>query len=290
MFKSVCTLLGCALCLSSALCLSQGDVWRFTQEAQMRAAIEQYKDNPRATYYIIVRASHQHLAPQAAMIYLSLLDIDQYNPKREAAYAFSQFMAAGALSEYALNYGAPSLVQKLRQQQLKAEYNRALALSATPKSPETLLEAAIPLGYTGDYQSGSVDRRKACDYLRKAVRLAPEWADAHYWLAVMLNSLWSCNMHGPTYVAEELSELQKAESLEPKLHTDCQIQYAYTYQELNLPEKQLEHLNAYIKAKPVGSINSHIIDWRDNLARQSKDNGRQAPKAMSVPAKSATKP
>ena len=155
--------------LHAAYC-DQHDVWRFTDQVKMEQAILQYKDNPRATYYIIMRAFHQKLAPQATVIYRNLVKEDTMNAKLLSAYAFSHFLSTGPMSTSGLSYNAPELVRKLRGQQAEADEARSTAISIRPDLPEVLIETAIPLAHSGMWTPSNTSSVTASLYARKAVK------------------------------------------------------------------------------------------------------------------------
>ena len=261
-----------ALFLWPVLCRAQSDVWKFSDENAMKQAITQYVNNPRATYYIIMRAHRIGLGPLAATIYQGMLDKNPDDAYLQCDFAFSHFMATSMLSGTSLSSKTFPAIMKLRQLQMKAEYNRDAATAHMPSSPEASLEIALALAYNAHHVPNVQSRRLACTYARQAVKLAPKWADAHYWFARILNLRWAAEApKGPSFVAEELAELQKAEILEPHLHGDCMLGRAYAYQELNQMEDQLRCLNEYISTRPSTTVGKNIFEWRDSLRAYVKN-------------------
>jgi len=271
----------------------EDQLWRFTTEEQLRAAILKYIKNPRALYYIILRAHERNLAGQASVIFHDLLlpkpqDHPEHahdeNPKAHAAalikgldlahvqsaYAYSHFMATGPLSrEYFVRDVSP-LVKALRMQEPDVAMYRKESLKAAPKSPEVLLETAIPLFYKGaDTKQKAIEQcQKACESLREATQLAPQWADTHYWLAQLLIELAPVVPEKIVLAKEALAAYQKAEDLDPKLHPQCVYGYVYAYQALGQPDKVLEYLDQYIQIRPDFGKQSHIVKWREALLKQ----------------------
>ncbi|HET6382835.1 MAG TPA: hypothetical protein VFJ58_05540, partial [Armatimonadota bacterium] len=192
----------------------KNDVWLFTTESQMRVEIEKYLKKPRDTYFIIMRSQHENLGPAAAMAYREWRKKRIGDPLVESAYAFSQWMAAGELAPNYTTRDVQPLLQQLRSQQMEARYYRAKAIKARPNSPEVLLETALPMFFypcapsVADMakikRSASPQKSLAAELaanmvknkhlsvngLRRAARLAPDWADTHYWLGSMLVMLW----------------------------------------------------------------------------------------------------
>lgn len=262
--------------VDSQPCAAKDNLWNFTTEAQMKAVIPQYINNPRATYYIIQRAYHHKMAGQATVVYHDLMRLKPNDPKTQAAYAFCHFMATGPLSGEYFVYGASPLTRGLRKQQIEANDYRLAALQTAPKSPEILLESALPIFYTsaGTPEQQTPQRQKAINLLRKATRLAPQWADAHYWLAVMLSDSWTIMSSQKTALGQEsITELHRAEELNPTLHTDCLLSYLGAYQALDKPDKALLYLDAYVRAKPEEAKRMHLIEGRAALLKQMQSKG-----------------
>ena len=216
-----------------------------TAEYRLRNQAQKYEHDPLATYAVIMQAAHQHLGPQAANIYSDFLALHPDDPEIQSAYAFSQFMAVGPLSESYFN-GAPTpLVKKLRQDQLKADYYRSLAQKRLPNSNVIQFEAALPDFYYAQANplGAPAAQQKAVNALRQVTKDAPLWADAHYWLASVLDldaaAIYS--VIGPEKSKDQtlllgqemLLEAQKAEQIQPKLHMDCLKLYLYAYQWLS---------------------------------------------------------
>lgn len=249
--------------------------WLFTNEAEMKATIARHSGNPRANYYIIMRASKRDLIGQAAMTYRDLARKRLNDANAYAAYAFSQYVATGEMSRYQLTYNAPPLIRELRGYQMEADYYRGEALKLAPRSPDVLLMTGMALFWTSgrSYEGDTANKKKACDYLRKAVRLAPKWADAHYWLAKHLINLWPVVPNKEEVGKEAIAALKRAETLEPRLKPDCVILYAYAYQALKRPDKQLEYLEAYIASNQEHGKDVRVLEWRDSLRKQLAKTG-----------------
>ncbi len=266
--------------LIAALCAATGAAtlaaptvkkWLFTDKNEMEQTVRQYADNPRAAYYIIVRAHKRDLAAQAAVAYYDLMKKKASDPYLKSAFAFSHFLATGLYSREFANEKSTKLVQQLRQQQGEASFYRDEALESKPDSPVILLETAQFLAAQGLNR----DKEKAVDLLRRAVKQDPKWADTHYWLGYTLSSLWTPNRaHRIQSAKEALPHLDEAERLEPKMRPECLISRVYAYQMLDDKPKQLQYMEAYLKVRPEAAKKKWLANWRkslrDDLAKQKK--------------------
>jgi len=235
----------------------------FVTVPRLQEAVEKYQRDPLATYAVIMRASHQHLGPQAAVAYDKLLTLHPDDPYVQSAYAFSQFMAVGPFSESFLNGQPTDLIRKIRLDQLKAAYYRGQASKSAAKSSVIRFECALQAYYSAQANptTSLQVERGVIDDLRQVTKDDPKWPDAHYWLAVILN-LYAAAIYsqsGPSAsqaqtVAlgkEMVSELQQAEHLQPKLRGDCLMNYAYAYQWLQQPRQSLKFLDLSLQARPA---------------------------------------
>ncbi len=243
--------------------------WLFTDKNEMEQTVRQYADNPRATYYIITRAHKRDLAAQAAVVYHDLLQKKPNDPYLQSAFAFSHFLAAGIFSREFMNHRSAQMVRQLQRQLTEASFYRDEALAAKPDSPVILVETA--LFWAADGQN----REKAVDLLRRAVKQDPRWADAQYHLGSRLSTWWKADRAHRLKVGKEaLPHLQEAERLEPKLRPECLISYVYAYQMLDDKPKQLQYMDAYLKARPEAAKLDWLMKWRkslqDDLAKQKK--------------------
>lgn len=270
-------------CAALAIAAPAAKYWLFDTKEEMGKAVPYYSNNPRATYYVIMRAHKRNMAGPACLVYHGLLQKNQRDPYLQSAYAFSHFMATGELSREHLVQKTSSLINELRKQQLGASFWRDEAIKAKPNSAVILMETALPMMY------GNGSRPEAVNYLRKATRLAPDWADAHYWLGKGLDLLWASKWsYASDKQAESLKQLgreqlaayNKAEKLDPRLHVECLIGRAYAYQALGQLQLGLKYLDAYIKAEPETGKQPGITHWRQQLIKevqkQSKGGERHA--------------
>lgn len=265
-------LLVSALCVAlatAALAAPTVKRWLFKDKNEMEQTVRQYADNPRATYYIITRAHKRNLAAQAAVVYRKMLEKQPHDPYLQSAYAFSHFMATGVHSREFTNEKASVAVRQLRKQTMDAAYYREEALKSKPDSSVILVESALFLSADGQ------DRAKAVELLRRAVKRNPKWADAQYWLGNTLCAWWSQQrQHREEIGKEALVHLREAERLEPKLRPECLISSVYAYQALGDKPKQLQYMEAYLKARPEATKEEWLVKWRkslkDDLAKQKK--------------------
>lgn len=261
-------------------------VWKFTSVPQMKALITKCLNNPRATYYIIVRARRLGMEKEAALFYRSFLKEETKNgvsePKHSAnhgyvmaAYAFSHYVAVGPSSREYFIQNPPSLVQQLRDYGLEADGYRTWALQEEPNSPEVLLETSLAV-LDGSSATETRQQRilRAIGYTRKAVRLAPEWADARYWLANHLHRTATL-FQGQTdsWYREALVHYDKAEKLEPQLRPECLRERASIWSTIGQNQKAFQCLEAYIKLRPESLKQPYIVKWRARLTKELKAKG-----------------
>ena len=246
------------------------DVWLLTTEPQMQVEVEKYLKNPRATYFIIMRAQRHNLGPAAAIAYRDWRKKRVGDPFIESAYAFSQWMAAGELTPHYLTKNVQPLLQQLRGQQMEARYYRTEAFKARPNSPEVLLETAVGSFFSpaDTYAGMTKNKEESAANLRRAARLAPDWADAHYWLGRMLGMLWPVVPNKASIANESIHALQTAEKLNPMFHDDCLYVYATDYEALERPDMELRYVQAYLKAHPKTSHAAGILRWQAALEKQ----------------------
>ena len=254
---------------------TKNDVWLFTTEPQMRVEIEKYLKKPRDTYYIIMRAQHEELGPAAAMAYREWRKKRIGDPLIESAYAFSQWCTAGELSTVYFTKDVQPLLQQVRGQQMEAQYYRTEAIKARPNSPEVLLDTALGSFF---YTVGSQLKNKqhSATELRRVVRLAPGWADAHYWLGRVLEMLWPCVSNKGAIARESIQALEAAEKLNPAFRNDCLMTYVIDYDELKRPDLSLRYLDEYIGTHPkcspriLRSRSYYLGEIRDAKRRTAK--------------------
>jgi len=256
-----------SLSVKPSWCAPKDDVWNFTTPAQMEKAIPKYLDNPRATYYVIMRARHHNLVDRAALLYGSLLKTRHGGNEFYvmSAYAFSHFMAVGPLArEHFVQHGSPT-VEKLRRQALEADFYRKEAMEGKPNSPEVLLMSALPAFYMATNRSAKM---KALNQVRRAVKLASSWADAHFWLGQVLLLSSGFERNRTPMAREALAAYQKAEQLQPALHGDCLYGYMSAHSQMKQPREALKYMDAYIKLRPAFGKSAVGIRWRQSLTKQ----------------------
>lgn len=246
--------------------------WWFNDEAQMRMVVPKHVDDLRATYRIILRARDLHLSGQAAFAYMDIAKQRMREANSQAAFAFAHFTAIGPGSDDFMGKGTPQTL-KLRDLLAQAALYRDDSLRLGPRSPAINLMASLPTFYYAS--AGSQDRSKAYTYVRRAIRLAPTWGDAYYWLGKFLSSDSYRQDNRVGRANECIQVLHKAEKLDPRLHAGCLMGYAYAYQALRQYDKALENFDAAVKAKPK-SATPPMLAWREYLARQLKTSSSSA--------------
>ena len=250
----------CAVIASVALAAPTVKKWLFTTENEMEETARTHADNPRATYYVIMRAHKRGMASQTAVVYHELLQKNPYDPYLQSAFAYSHFMATNIFAREFMNDKSAPFVYKLQKMATEAQYYREEAIKKKPDSPVILLETA----QSRFYEPGK--SKEAIDLLQRAVKEDPKWADAQYWLGHYLSSYWLQDReHREAIGKESLLHLQEAEKLQPELHPECLIGRVYAYQALDDTAKQVEYLEAYFKARPEALNNEWLVKWQKEL-------------------------
>ena len=249
------------LCLVTCLCLflsapgycGQED-WRFRTQTEMRQTLPKYLKSPRALYYIILRARKQGLAADLCLQLREIHQKDLQDLDIASAYAFCQYVATNPITpEMARGVFTPE-IRKVMALQVEAEYFRGQALKYAPNEREIVLEAGIPMISSGGMGDGGTE--KASDLLMQAVKLAPRWADTHYWLGVCdaqlgINAVaYRKTKEYPEHYRKCIAELREAERLESGLHTNCVEYYVQAYHYIKQWHSLLSALDEYFKIRP----------------------------------------
>jgi len=249
------------------------DTWFFSNEVELRQELPKQTQSARALYYIIVRARKRNLEAQTALALRDLLKKEPRNPRVQAAYAFSLFMAIDLWSVERHGQKAPPLMIKVRERQGDISYYQPKALTALPKSPAILLMAARSdfYSYGGTDKEGGEEQKKAIGLVRRALKEDPEWADLHYWLGRMLldhNRSQGNHLNKARYVQEAIAAFQKVEKSKPSWRADCLRQYITAYHQLGQIGKTIEYLDAYARARPEFGKQAWVVKWRQSLVKQ----------------------
>lgn len=256
--------------------------WLFTNEEEMQQTVTVQADNPRAAYYIILRAVRHELAPQTAVAYYDLLQKNPQDPYLQATWAFSHFVATSPIFRQKFTKPDSDLEKQIAKQQGEAVYYRDKAIKAKPSSPVVLVETALYLVYANNRSTEAVEK------LRKATSLAPDWADTHYWLGTVLSSYWASpsalKEKRADIAREAIASLDRALKLEPKLRDDCLMSYSGAYQALDRPDKSLVYRDEYCKSHPDFAKRPEVIKGRQWLVDEAKKKGllKDEPQAEKV--------
>ncbi len=250
---------------------------------EISSQIKRSANNPTALYKHLTEYRDQHIDPQAALVCFDVLQKQPNNAVLKAAFAFLWFRAVHPLSENYSDYSKKtSTLTAVIALHLKADQCREDAVKKLPNSPEVLLETGIAECYqvSANYNT----RLSGSKHIQQAVKLAPKWADAHYWLANSLNLLEGkvyddaakkgINPKTSLYALanEELFHYNKAEELNPNLHNDCLLGYAFAYNTLEQPIKSQQALETYIKINPWFLKAPGVAQWREQIIRKAKGN------------------
>ncbi len=231
-------------------------------------------------YKHLAEYHRKHLDPQATLACYDVLRQHPKNPVLKAAFAFLCFRATQPVSVDYNDYNKKTpRLDAIVSLHTTAARCREEAAKELPRSPEVLLEAGIAECYepSADYTG----RLKGNARIKQAVELAPDWADAHFWLADTLSLLEgkiyadaSRDRLDPKIPLRKLAEKEifhydKAEKLDPSFHTACLLGHAFAYSSLAQPTKAHEALESYIKINPWFLDGPGVVQWREQIAKSA---------------------
>ena len=269
--------------MNARSCLAQAGTqkWQFKNRAEVRSAVLSNLKNLRASYEIVTCAARQGKLRTVLQTYEKVIGTNIYDTSPEvcSSYALAHRYFSG-FSRWNWKRDDDTSVEVLRGQNagLQIQWFRNRALSLKPKSPEVLLSYAI----WAVYDSGG--RPLALRQANEAVRLAPDWADAHYWRAQMIQSRWSIMMPASKrqaaakhYGTEMLRALNKAEKLDPAFRKVAMIDRYYAYQSLGDNKNALIAFDAYSRFYPnfasamdKASGKGYYAKWRAGIAQRAQ--------------------
>ena len=225
--------------------------WRFQNRAQVEAATRKYKMNLRESYNIIMCAARQGMIRSVVHTYEQIMPKNVFDVPPEMASSFA--LACRMMQSRGWDWkvdNTPNITKISANDALTVSLYRDRALQMLPNSPEVLVSYAI----------WATDRSEQClqalQLSQKAVRLAPRWADAHYWHSIMLNNEWlelapaQRSKQGPRYGAAELRALNTGVRLDRGLKQLLDKDKSTIYQTMGRPREALIYFDAYAAQEP----------------------------------------
>ena len=151
--------------------------WPMRSRSDVTSALTKTRGDLRATYEVLVCAARQGYPSISIDYYDKIVRGKEFDATAadSAAFAFAYDLGH---SFRPWNWKQDAKPIPVKGTQAMAQYFRERALSGLPNSPEVLTMRA----FWGATQSGE-KRDNAYFSALKAVKKAPDWADAYYWLA-----------------------------------------------------------------------------------------------------------
>lgn len=226
--------------------------FHFRTRAEVKTAALANLKKPRETYNLIICAGRQGLIGTALQTYEAIVKKDPFNapPQVQSAYAFSHFLTLYPRSWYWQRERTPGLVRGQWENEGKVTVFRDEALKLMPKSPEVMLEYAL---WLDNQQEG---RPRALKMIEQAITYAPQWAELHYWHALLLTNravvfpAKEIEKMLPRYATLSLQALNRAERLDPAFKQEGLNLRISRYEWIGQPQKALAALDAYLRYRP----------------------------------------
>lgn len=254
--------------LALPACAQMGTMkWHFNSRDEVKSALQQTRGNLRSTYDVMICAGRQGYTNTSIGFYENVVAGHEF-------YALGQDSAAYAFA-YDLGYSFRPWCWKRDTDQsmikkssgARAQLFRDRAQLLLPNSPERLVMRAFWAGTLS-----SKDTTEAYQATLRAVKLAPRWADAYYWLGTEVSnyagvfstriSRQEVKPHTPemTQIRETVARLgqlqlrayDKAERLDPGLRPHLYWARLNAYQDIRdkksaeiMPFLVEQHLRAF---------------------------------------------
>ena len=222
--------------------------WRFQNREQVRSAVLGNLDDLRTSYEVVTCAARQGMIRTALKTYEEVIGKDIYDASPEvcSSYALAHHYFA---DPYPWNWKQDtdnSIRTVGKNGGLQVQWFRERALRAKPNSPEVVLSYAL---WSADQKDG---RPLALQQINKVVRLAPNWADAHYWRADIISMRWSVmpseerKAAAKHYGKTQLLALDKAQKLDSAFKTEGLLRRFYAHQTMGNYKAALIAFDAYL--------------------------------------------
>lgn len=160
--------------------------WHFRSRSAVTAALQQTRGNLRKTYEVLVCAGRQGFCNTSIGYYEDVVTGHEFDAtfQDSAAYAFA-FDIGYVFRPWSWKIDPDKSMIK-KSTRATAQLFRERALAMRPQSPEVLVMRCLD-------ENMYFSRKEAYQHTLQAVKRAPNWADAHYWLA------WSACSYALTF-------------------------------------------------------------------------------------------
>lgn len=258
--------------------------WQFKSRAEVVPALQKTRGNLHATYNVIVSAVRQGYGNSCAGYYEDFVVGHEFNSSGQdsAAYAFAYDVNSGVRPWDWKRDRDNSMIKK--SSAATAQYHRERALKLLPNSPEVLTMRA----FWGSGQPFKAGRQEGYSSALKAVKLAPKWADAYYWLqyatGAYANSFAGQITRGlkpgtPAYKEAEatvarlaflrLRACNNAEMLNPSLKPYLLIDRVFAY------DKIADQTSAQMIPKLVDAYLKAFPEWGEHIKKTTGETVQQ---------------
>lgn len=262
----------------------ESGIWQVRSASQLQKLLARNINNPRACYYIINQAYRVNLEVETVVALKPFFQKRPSDPVMQATYAYASLV--GTLRAFSAPQSAA--LNKAEQYNLFYEQSSSysfmkLTMSRTPeillKSPEAIVMAAAC--YQDELYSRAITDKKRWDQLvswsQRAVRLAPQWADAHYRYGEVLSAYAASGGRIKLPDATELrlftqsqNALLKAQQLDnsPPMQGACARALAMASYSNKQYAQALRYIDIWFKYLPEYSNVPALKDWRQRVVRQ----------------------
>lgn len=233
--------------------------WQFRNEQEVRALVARYINNPRAIYYIVNTAVERRLTHHATRAIGEHWQKSPQNPQLQMLSAYAYWAAATGYRTIPSLSGPGAEFNQLKSQAFSFTNSAPLE---RPNSPEVLVMAsACSSTYLAENHNAfpkEIPKRFSVvlGQLRRAIRLDPKWADAHYWYGVALDdyhsALWNPKQpkNNAHLLSQAKNELLAAQRLDPNMKASCARRLASILEDQDRPREALAYLNTWLKLQP----------------------------------------
>lgn len=258
-------------------------IWQMRSASQLQKLLARNINNPRACYYIINQAYRVNLEVETVVALKPFFQKRPSDPVMQATYAYASLV--GTLRAFSAPQSAA--LNKAKQYNLFYEQSSSysfmkLTMSRTPeillKSPEAIVMAAAC--YEDELYGRSVADQKRWDQLvswsQRAIRLAPQWADAHYRYGTVLKSYAGTgDLKLPDATKQRLllqaqTALLSAQRLDNSLpmQGSCARALASAFYRQKQYGQALRYIDIWFRYLPEYSNVPALKDWRQEIVRQ----------------------
>lgn len=249
-------------------------LWNFRTQQELDALIRRHYNNPRASYYLINNAREKGFAPYAAWVYFQNAESKRaYKAQTWVSVAYAAQIGTGRWSFSKMNQ--PTF-RKVTENKFAIDVRFVHAMEEkTFKSPEVLLMAAATRydqvrGTTWNgILGGDPEWKNVFLWLRQAQKLAPNWADAHYWNGVASYAYWKdTGRTRASLLPRAKSALLTAQRLDPGLKGSTSWVLWLVADGMKRPKEQLAYMNTWFKLQPRYAKQPFFRDAHTQLVKE----------------------